>query len=229
MSYAFNVNRVTISGSCFGGAEEWSTGFWMGSETADAGDPQGAAEQIAGYWRVFFELAAHGVSSGYITTQVKVAQHIAETEATDLQSVDFYTVSPLMDGGGTSGALPAQISLAMTLTSELQRGTGSKGRMYLPGINTAVQTTDGHLISSYVATLSNNFKTFLDSVNTAAGTSGKLILASKGHKIPGPIPNDYLGGVSAWVTGCRIGNVYDTQRRRRNGLTEAYETRVLAP
>jgi hypothetical protein len=124
--------------------------------------------------------------------------------------------------------LPPQITLAATLTSDNQRGLAAKGRMYLPGINTAVQTTDGHLISSYVATLTNNFKIFLDAVNDAAGTSGSLILASKGHKVANSDPVDYIAGKSAWVTGCRIGNVYDTQRRRRNGLTETYEARVLA-
>lgn len=230
MSYAFNVNRVTISGSCFGGAEEWSTGFWMGSETADAGDPQGAAEQIAGYWRVFFELAAHGVSSGYITTQVKVAQHIAETEATDLQSVDFYTVSPLMDGGGTSGALPAQISLAMTLTSELQRGTGSKGRMYLPGINLAVQGTTGKLLSSVTDTLRTGLKTMFDGINADADIPDRVILVSRGNKLVTVPGGDitYINPVNKNVTGLRVGDVYDTQRRRRNGLTEAYSTAVLA-
>lgn len=228
-AYAHKFARVTISGTCLNGAEEWSTGFQMGSPTTDISDVQApGAENIGAAWQTFFTLAANAFSSSYKTVQVKVAG-INTDGKTDVDMIDYYDFPTAISGGGTATVLPPQITLAATLTSDIQRGLASKGRMYLPGINTAVQTTDGHLISSYVATLSNNFKTFLDSVNTAAGTSGKLILASKGHKIPGPIPNDYLGGVSAWVTGCRIGNVYDTQRRRRNGLTEAYETRVLAP
>jgi hypothetical protein len=230
MSYAHAVNRVTISGTCFGGAEEWSTGFWMGSEGADAGDPNGAAEQIAGYWRTFFELAANAVSSGYITTQVKVAQHIAETEATDLSKVDFYTVSPLMDGGGTSVALPAQISLAMTLTSEIQRGTGAKGRMYLPGINSPVTGGTGKLLSTFCDTLRTNLKTMFDGINADADIPDSVILASRGTKttlLPG---GDiiYINPHNKLVTGLRVGDVYDTQRRRRNGLSEAYSTAVLA-
>lgn len=230
MSYAHAVNRVTISGTCFGGAEEWSTGFWMGSEGADAGDPNGAAENIAGYWRTFFELAAHNISSSYITTQVKVAQHIAETEATDLSKVDFYDVSPLLDGGGTSNALPAQISLAMTLTSEIQRGTGSKGRMYLPGINVAVTGATGKLLSTFCDTLRTGLKTFFDAVNADAEVPDSVILASRGTKttlLPG---GDiiYINPHNKLVTGLRVGDVYDTQRRRRNQLSEAYSTAVLA-
>jgi hypothetical protein len=202
----------------------------MGSEGADAGDPNGAAEQIAGYWRVYFELANSSVSSGYITTQVKVAQHIAETEATDLSKVDFYDVSPLLDGGGASVALPAQISLAMTLTSEIQRGTGSKGRMYLPGINAAVSGTTGKLLSSQTDTFRTNLKTMFDGINADTDIPDQVILASRGTKttlLPG---GDiiYINPHNKLVTGLRVGDVYDTQRRRRNGLSEAYSTAVLA-
>lgn len=230
MAYAHAVNRVTISGTCFGGAEEWSTGFWMGSETADAGDPNGAAEQIAGYWRTYFELAANAVSSGYITTEVKVAQHKAADEKTDLTKVDFHTVSPLMDGGGTSVALPAQITLCLTLTSEIQRGIAAKGRMYLPGINSAVQGTTGKLLSSTTDTFRTNLKTMFDGINADPDIPDRVILVSRGHKttlVPG---GDviYIEPQNANVTGLRIGDVYDTQRRRRNGLSEAYSTGVLA-
>jgi hypothetical protein len=230
MSYAHAVNRVTISGTCFGGAEEWSTGFWMGSETADAGDPNGAAEDIAGYWRTYFELAANSVSSGYITTEVKVAQHKADTEKTDLTKVDFYTVSPLMDGGGTATVLPAQITLAMTLTSEIQRGTASKGRMYLPGINAGLANATGKLLSSQTDTFRTNLKTMFDAINADADVPDRVILVSRGTKLTTFPGGDitYINPKNANVTGLRVGDVYDTQRRRRNSLVEAYSTAVLA-
>ena len=230
MSYAHAVNRVTISGTCFGGAEEWSTGFWMGSEGADAGDPNGSAEAIAGHWRTLFELAANSFSSGYLTTQVKTAQHKAEDMKTDLSMVDFYDVSPLLDGGGTATVFPAQISLAMTLTSEIQRGTGSKGRMYLPGINAGLANATGKLLSTYCDTLRTNLLTFFDAVNADANVPDSVILVSKGTKttiFPGP-EIIYINPHNKLVTGLRVGDVYDTQRRRRNGLTEAYSTGVLA-
>jgi hypothetical protein len=228
-AYAHKFARVTISGTCLNGAEEWSTGFQMGSPTVDIVDVAApGAENIGLAWETFFETAANAFSSSYKTVQVKVAA--IETDGqTDTDMIDYYTYPTPISGGGTATLLPPQITLAATLTSDNQRGLASKGRMYLPGINSAVQTTDGHLLSSFVATLSNNFKTFLDAVNVASGTSGKLILASKGHKVPDSDPVDYIAGRAAWVTGCRIGNVYDTQRRRRNGLVESYETRVLAP
>jgi hypothetical protein len=135
-----------------------------------------------------------------------------------------------MDGGGTATAFPAQITLCATMTSEIQRGTGSKGRMYLPGINQAIQGGTGKLLSSQTATLVGHFKTFLDAVNADPDIPDSVILVSRGNKLTTFPGGDitYINPHNKLVTGCRIGDVYDTQRRRRNGLTEAFSTAVLA-
>jgi hypothetical protein len=231
-AYAHKFARVTISGTCFGGAEEWSTGFQMGSPTTDivgVGSP--GAQNIATAWQTFFTAPTSYISDSYKTTQVKVA--MIETDGrTNLDEIDYYLYPTPISGGGGSATNPPQITLAATLTSDNQRGLASKGRMYLPGISLGVNNATGKITTSFVTSVVANFKTFLDSVNTAAGTSGKVILASKGRRTQNlgtdgqPI---YIDGRSAWVTGCRIGDVLDTQRRRRNGLVETYQTRVLAP
>jgi hypothetical protein len=102
--------------------------------------------------------------------------------------------------------------------------------MYLPGIQAPVSGSTGKIASATVGNIATGFKTFLDAVNVGTGTSGKVILASKGRKQAGEVGGDtiYIGGVSAWVTGCRVGDVYDTQQRRRRQLPETYTTRVLA-
>lgn len=226
--YAHKFVRVTISGTCFGGAEEWSTGFQMGSPTADmVGASAPGAQSIADAWEAFFETAGNKFSSAYKTTQVKAAL-INTNGTTDLDEIDYYTYPTPLSGGYTSNVLPAQITLAATLTSDNQRGLASKGRMYLPGINEPISDGTGKISDTFQQTLATNFKTFLDAVNTAGGASGKLVLASKGHKDKAATVPTWLAGRTAWVTGCRIGNVYDTQRRRRNGLAETYEARVLA-
>jgi hypothetical protein len=50
----------------------------------------------------------------------------------------------------------------------------------------------------------------------------ELILAAKWSGLLGVIPaqNDYVETI-------RVGDVVDTQRRRRNGLTEVYTSRTL--
>jgi hypothetical protein len=188
------------------------------------------AQSIATAWQTFFTTAQNSFSSNYKTTQVKCA--LIDTGGdTNVDEIDYYDYPTAISGGGSSAASPPQVTLSATLTSDNQRGLASKGRMYLPGINQAVDGATGKLASTFVTTLANNFKTFLDAVNTGTGVSGKLVLASKGHKtdqLDAEQQPIYLGGITAWVTGCRIGDVYDTQRRRRNDLIEAYQSRVLA-
>lgn len=228
--YAHNVNRVTISGTCFTGGEIWSTGFWLGSATADAGDPAGSAIPIAGFWNTFFGNVAQAFSASYITQQVKVAQHKASDGKVDLTKVDFYDLSPTQAGGGGSSALPPQISLAATMTSQIQRGTAAKGRMYLPGINTQVTSSTGKISSSVINTHATAFKTFLDAVNASSSVPDSVVLVSKGNKVTdiGTGEVHYVLPKNALVTGLRIGDVYDTQRRRRNAMAETYTTKVLA-
>lgn len=229
--YAHKFVRVTISGTCFNGTEEWSTGFQMGSPTADmVGATAPGAQSIATAWQTFFTTAANSFCSQYKTTQVKAA--LINTDGkTDLDSIDYYNYPTPITGGGSVFPLPPQITIAATLTSDNQRGLAAKGRMYLPGINFPPATATGKIDTASIGTLATNFKAFLDAVNTGSGVSGKVVLASKGRKQAG-VGTDgqplYLGGRTAWVTGCRIGDVYDTQRRRRNGLAETYVTRVLA-
>lgn len=228
--YSYRFYRVTFSGTVFGGAEQWSTGLQMGEEAGDAVEViPGTAEQIAGYWETFFENGAHQISNAWRCNEVKVAI-INTNGTTDLDNIDYFTYS----GGifGAQGGTPwvSQITLAATMTTEFQRGLASKGRMYLPGVNSGIDAATGKLGATFTNTLNTGFKTFLDALNADTDIPGNVIVASKGHKTDQLDTNGhpvYENGRNAVVTGCRIGDVYDTQRRRRNGLTETYNTKVL--
>lgn len=228
LPFAHKVNRVTISGDCFSGAEIWTTGFYLGAPDADAGDPAGSAAAIGALWTTFWGSATTYVSNLYRSLQVKVAQHRTDG-TTDPDAIDYY-IYPTPPVGGTSlGALPPQVSLAVTMTSEIQRGLAAKGRMYMPGI-AAIIAGNGKVTSANVTNIATNFKTFLDGINSSTAVSGNVILASHGHyvKATDTTPAFYALPKNTQVTGCRVGDVYDTQRRRRNGLAEVYTTRVLA-
>jgi hypothetical protein len=229
-AYAHKIAKVTISGTCYGGTETWSTGFFMGSPTTDVvGVNAPGSQSIATAWQTFFTTAVNSFSGEFKTVQVKTALINADG-TTDLDEIDYYTYPSPIAGGAGAATLPAQIALAATLTSDNQRGLAAKGRMYLPGIQAPVSGSTGKIASATVGNIATGFKTFLDAVNVGTGTSGKVILASKGRKQAGEVGGDtiYIGGVSAWVTGCRVGDVYDTQQRRRRQLPETYTTRVLA-
>jgi len=222
MAYAFSVTRVSITGLAFAGAEVWSTGFFVGYDDAGASNPtQTAVDAIAARWTTFFTNTNTHVANDYTTTQVKMAQ-LNTDGSTMLDNVLYhnYVTPPTgLDGGAP---MPAQVTLAATLMSNNVRGLASKGRMYLPGINHPIGS-DGAISSTNIGLLATNLETFIEGVNTDLGVAGRVILASFGRTTPTVAP-----GVNAEVTNIKIGGIYDTQRRRRNGLNEVYQTRAIA-
>lgn len=222
-NYAHNNVRVTLSGTMFGGAEEWSTGFFLGEEGADAPDPtQQTAEDILTAWRTFFEAPTSYFSSAYLTTQCKVAKW--DDNGKTIDSTVFYAYPATeLNGAVAAIILPPQCSLVLTLLSDRPRGKASKGRMYLPGLAAQPQLATGKLSAANAGTIADNAKTFFDALAGDADIPGELILAAKSSGVMNvnPAQNDYVETI-------RVGDVVDTQRRRRNGLNETYVSRVLA-
>ena len=223
MTFAHKVARITIAGTCFGGLEEWTTGFYMGASGTDATAPsQTFMDNAAGYWQTFFTAVNSKVSNRYQTTFLK-----GVLVGTDGKTIDgttkFHNFTTAISGNKGADHAPPQCSLVATLTSAVPRGQASKGRMYLPGIASPVDTT-GHLPSTDISGLSGTFSTFLNALNADIEQPGRLILASKagGTVLVPTLP------INRDVTGYKIGNVYDTQRRRRDQLVEVYTGGVVA-
>lgn len=230
MAFANSVQRVTISGTSFGGAEIWSTGFYVGIPGADAGVPtQAFADNVRTAWTALFTNTNMGIHSNWKTNQIKVAELGADGK-TFLNTVIYAPYGTPIAGASNGSCFPPQIALATTLVADGQRGLAAKGRMYLPGVSLAVGA-NGQIDVGSVTGMVAKMKTFLDAVNTAAGAGTYVVLASEGRKIKGtdgkytPVPGT---AVTQKVTSVRIGSVYDTQRRRRNALVEAYQSQGLA-
>jgi hypothetical protein len=219
--FVHKVTRVTISGTCFSGAEIWSTGFWLGEEGADSGAVTPVmASAIGAMWQTFFTGASNGVNFRYLTTQVKAARMNADG-TTDVDNVEYWTPSGTVAGGETGVPHPPQITLAATLTSSNVRGPASKGRMFLPGVHIAIGS-DGRADSGALGTTATAFNTFLSQVNGSVDVPDHLILVSTESVIP------LRDSQNKRVEHVKFGNVFDTQRRRRNGLTEVYINRDVA-
>lgn len=224
--FAHRVTRVTISGTSFGGAEEWSTGFYMGNESADADMPnQQLADDIRAAWATFFTTAGVNVSTAWTSTLVKVSSF--GTDGKSNAADTMFSTFPTLTKGANAQLFPPQIALVATLASTLPRGVGAKGRMYLPGISATLDAT-GHLSSTNVTAISTALKTFLDACNASTATNNVVVNASHGSLNEDGTPK--IGGKSPIikaVTSLKVGNVYDTQRRRRNSLAEVYTTTSL--
>lgn len=214
----------------FGGAEEWSTGFWFGAENEDAALPdQALADGIRNAWKTFVTTNTSYISNQYKSTLVKCSSFgtdgLSDANDTVYSSFDATAV------GGRSETLPPQCALVATLMGNANRGLASKGRMYLPGVVIAVGN-NGQTDPFNTNLIVGNFKTFINAVN-ALPSNNVVVNASHGQLVKSATTGKMIpkvggyGPVTKAVQRVQIGTVYDTQRRRRNGLTEQYQMQSL--
>jgi hypothetical protein len=226
MPYLHRFTRVTISGTSFGGAEEWSTGFNYGYVTGDADMPtQAFADKVRDEWAIFFKHHDAYISNRWFTTLVKVSSvgMDGKSNAADTVFSEFLTSCQ----GTTGDSFPPQIALVASLLGTDPRGVASKGRMYLPGVAAGLDAT-GHIPDTQRNEIHAKFAAFLHAVTIFDGTPNVPLLASPGSLNKDGTPK--IGGSSpkmSEVVRTKLGNVYDTQRRRRNGLVEQYVSALL--
>lgn len=221
MSLPHRVVRATFTGTMFGGAEIWTTGMFFGWPDRDA-DPitgQGLAD-VSAAWETFFAKPSSAISSQYKYEMLKMCV-INNDGKTVADSAMFHSPTNPVAGGGSPAALPPQVALVASLTNSVPRGLATKGRMFLPGVSAGVQAT-GKIDSFTRDAIAANLKDFFDSVYNDADLPGQPVLVSVGR---GPLHTD---GNVRLVTQVKVGDVYDTQRRRRNALSESYKALNVA-
>lgn len=222
MAFAHKVVHVTMSGQMLQGAEEWQTGFYCGLPDGDAPVPTTLfTDAVRNAWEIFFEQAQNAISTSYTFTQVKAARLNTDGkyDGTDV-AVSFPGTA--VSGTRAGAPMPPQVALVATLVAGSGKGLAGKGRMYLPGICDAVDAT-GHINSVVAQNIANNLATFFNTLNASFDVPGEVINASKGKAaLLG------AGARNVPVNGVRVGNVYDTQRRRRNSLAETYYVATVA-
>jgi len=124
-------------------------------------------------------------------------------------NTDQFRTSLSLDGTSVADVLPFQCSVAVSTRTDLPTRAG-RGRFFLPpfSLDTAV---GGLLDSAAAAQVARAAKAMIDHINTE--TSFGCIVYHKATS-----DGDF-------ITSVDVGNVFDTQRRRRNQITE---TRVSA-
>lgn len=116
--------------------------------------------------------------------------------------------------GTGSSALPSQCTVAVTLHTDAARGLASKGRVYLPGLSTAVVGPDGRLTDSHRDSLANSFATLCTNLSNwpqidPVRDPGRVVVMSK-----------VGAGARRRVNGVTVGDRIDIQRRRANKYRE---------
>lgn len=220
--YSHKIVNVTVSGTMLGGAEEWQTGWHMGNLTQDAAAPtQAFADVVRDQWALFMANADNAINSTFKFTQVKCAYIASDGKYTRLEDVVTSTPAAPVSGARGTAPLPPQVALVATLIGGSGKGIGGKGRMYLPGVCQEIDGS-GRILSIITQNLAGNLAGMFNNINASFDAPGVVVNASKGSK-----RSLYTDGRNVPVNGIRVGNVYDTQRRRRNGLSETYSTAVV--
>jgi len=115
-------------------------------------------------------------------------------------------------GTSPDAQLPAEVAICVSIKALV--GVVA-GRFYLPAPSRGSLTTPGQFNSALRDDLADDLKTMFDALATA-GTPMRL-------GIYRPTTNNFVGAGTI-----NVGNVFDSQRRRRNKLVEVRATRVLA-
>jgi hypothetical protein len=124
-------------------------------------------------------------------------------------AVLVYATPPV--GAGVSGQLPTEVSSALSWQTPVV-GRRGRGRIFVPCLPQSAIDTNGFLTSSWTSNLVSRGQTFLTSMAVES------VSPTATHVRPIVTGKPYQGyGV---ITHVSVGNVADSQRRRRRQLVE---------
>jgi hypothetical protein len=177
---------------------------------------------VASLVATWFQATTTGVGPNFSTdaklTAIKLNRINSEGHYQDNQAREHIYPTPLT-GGVTlaSGKPPAQIAHVVTLRTAIERGRGSKGRIYLPiKSEMTLVTADGRIGAAGALQSAMGVRALALSLNTSFAGSGKVGVASNAG-----------AGRFEPVTAFAAGRVLDTMRSRRASLLEDYQEAAL--
>lgn len=210
---ALDYNLVTWSGTTDGG-DQWSsscaynTDFGTGPVKTSADLTTWAAAIAALPTTGRLDLA-QSIPTNMPTTQVRCA-YIDSAGKTAAVGVAAWAWTTTNDP-----TMPPQCAIVLTLLTDLA-GRSHRGRMYWPAGGNTV-TGEGRLSAAVRGNIATQAAAYLVAAGSAAGVDLAMI----------PVVNSKVLGTTTEVTVLRVGDVIDTQRRRRNRLVEAYSSATL--
>ena len=198
------------------GGEVWSCGVRtsgaLGS-TAQVTLDALAAAGVAG-WSTFHSTVANSLGAG-VTFELCTVRVISTAGITVGQS-EVSPVAPVLGSGTVTK--PNQCAVVVTLMTATA-GRRGRGRYYVPVLGNN-PTATGRITAAQRDSIATTSATMLGVLND--GLDNALYTARVGVQ-------SQVGLTSAVVTTIRVGDVWDTQRSRRDNLIEAYTSRVVAP
>lgn len=211
---------LRFGGDAYAGQEEWSCGVRLAWNVVPApGDQISAAEDalaiIAPICGAYVSSGAADFSSGVRLTYVKLNPIQATTGKYRFpnQPVEYLVPDPKPVGSAAPG--PPQVAYVVTLRAEdYRRGPAAFGRFYVPCGDVGVTGT-GVFSEASAQAYADRAGTFLEDIQFISADPGEVLRVQLfGDGVGGPRQSN--------VRSVEVGNVYDTQRRRRASIDETY-------
>lgn len=218
MAYPGEFLKLTFSGTV-AQQDIWSNAFTLLNETVDDAAAAFAALNPADLLTAatdFYRGANSGMANYNWLTQIKLA-HIGTDGKTIGEPKVFDLTSPVL--GSYQGSVIPQASIVVSLETDVPRGLASKGRFFPPSGFADVQTNSATLSTASTEAIANRAVAFINAINTWGDLGANSVAVA--------INSSARTGANHYVTGVRVGNVTDIQRRRRNRIAETYVERPL--
>lgn len=176
-------------------------------------------EDIGDLFSTFWATESSLIPSDFIFTTTKAAVIAADGKYDTGYADPVTEVNAWNTPGGLTWAYAPQLSTVFTFDSGKFKDPGKYGRMYIPTVGLAQNLNSVRPIAD-TTPMSVNFQTLINGINSLTTTiNGDLkvvVMSNKGT------------GITRAVESIKVGNVIDTQRRRRNQLIESYVVQSIS-
>jgi hypothetical protein len=220
---AYTDDHLHVSwGGTLPGGEIWSNGvkFARGTHLIEDWSTHLAAidlDAVASELQTFYSTAAMGISSTAKLSFMKLA-HV-NTAGIYAEAPRVHEYTPVISGPSSANNWPNQCSVAVTLWSGESFGRANYGRFYLPPTPQTLDGTTNRIAAFTAGAIADAAVSFLNSIGAAIDSVTFPMYLANMSKLG--------SGTTKHVTKVRVGEVVDTQRKRRNANAEVYETRTL--
>lgn len=220
MAYPYDFIKFTFGGQLAGNNEIWTCGFHIGDTNKDVTIGQFNAledslSSLGAVVRTYIIDSVMRIPSGASVQWIKLAL-IGKDGKYVTEPLEY--ILPVAGIGGASQGYIPQASTVVTLVSGKFKDPGKYNRFYLPAAPPS-GTSVYRLTQAQTDAMALRSAQFLSDIN------GIVFVEADGLIIEAVSQNvqEYYDIVYA-----RVGDVFDTQRRRRNKIAENYsETNIL--
>lgn len=203
-------------------SDRWSSGFRVGIPTQDVSFNPAALQTFANSVHTaaatFHSNAGTRAGVTCFMTHVTVAR-VGENGLYDPAGQLTVVSTGAVAQGSQAAFLPWNTALSYGLRTAAPRGPASNGRFYYPMLAATLTANTGRVDPTQVTTRLNQFRTFLNAVNTAAlvyePATGVQVMSNVGF------------GKSERVLSIRSDDRLDSIERRENGLPSNYQVLAL--